>query len=85
MEIKCLHQDIGKTGGIPITEAKSTTIFMIQKEECTMLTTNGIHTLDGALKNQVAKLLRRLTLILTFKTHIMITMIQEVRKTIGQG
>jgi len=85
MEIKFPHRDIGKVPGIQIIETKSITIFMIQREDSIMLTTNGILSSDGALKTQVAKLLHHLILILTFRVHIMITMILETRRTIGLG
>ena len=82
-EIKCPHQDTGTVGTILNTEAKNTTIFMIQTEDNTTLITNGIRSTDGDLKSQVTKLLHHMILILTFKGHIMTMMILEQVKITG--
>jgi len=84
MEIKSPHQDIGKVIGTQDTKKGNITMFMIRREEFTTLITSGIRTSDGALKNQVAKLLLHLILILTFKVHIMTMMILEHRKITGR-
>lgn len=83
METKFLHQDIGLIGGMLTTETKSTIIFTTQREEHTTLITLGIRTSVGALKNQAAKLLHLLILILTFRVHIITMMIQDLRPITG--
>jgi hypothetical protein len=82
MVTKFPQLDIGTAGGMLITEVESTTIFMTQIEDNTMLTINGIHTLDGGSKSKI-RLLLHTTLILTSKHHIIITMILEAMEIIG--